>query len=51
MEAAKEILVIDDDDDDDFQSMVSEVLSRKGFKVRCLVKGEANIVFAFCQKK
>jgi DNA-binding response OmpR family regulator len=42
MIADKSVLVIDDDVD--FQSMVSEVLNNKGFKVRCLIKGEVNIV-------
>ena len=42
MVAAKTVLLIDDDID--FSSMVSELLNSKGFKVRCLVKGELTAV-------
>jgi CheY-like chemotaxis protein len=48
MVETKAVLVIDDDVD--FQLMVSELLNSKGFKVRCLVKGEVNIVSHFARQ-
>jgi CheY-like chemotaxis protein len=48
MATTKAVLVIDDDVD--FQSILSEVLDSKGFKVWCLLKGEINIISHFARK-
>lgn len=38
------------DDDLDFQSMVAELLSSQGFKVRCLLKGEVSVITHFARE-
>lgn len=48
METGKSVLIIDDDLD--FQMMVSVILGNHGFKVRCLLKGEANAVHRIAKK-
>jgi CheY-like chemotaxis protein len=48
MLATKAVLVIDDDLD--FQTMVSELLKSKGFKVSCLLKGELSMVSHFARQ-
>lgn len=48
VEAAKSVLIIDDDLD--FQMMISVVLGNRGFKVRCLLKGQSNVVSRIAKK-
>ena len=48
METGKSVLIIDDDLD--FQMMVSVILGNRGFKVRCLLRGEPSAVYRIAKK-